>query len=207
VNIKKLKADWDAGKTIQDIIEKHKITKSQLMYQVKKNNWKRREKSGGKCNEMKKGNQNAVVTGAYAKIYKDCFDEEELELFNEPVRTKQEELEEEIRILRIRELRIMKKIKELKDKNKDLIITEMSKYITTSTKAESVILLIDRLENSLTKVQEAKRRAIDSLHKIKIENDRLDFDKSIKGDIAESITDRITIINNLPPAEEVDSDE
>ena len=207
MNIKKLKADWDAGKTIQDIIEKHKITKSQLMYQVKKNNWKRREKSGGRNSKGTLGNTNAVVTGAYAKIYKDCFDEEELELFNEPVRTKQEELEEEIRILRIRELRIMKKIKELKDKNKDLIITEMSKYITTSTKAESVILLIDRLENSLTKVQEAKRRAIDSLHKIKIENDRLDFDKSIKGDIAESITDRITIINNLPPAEEVDSDE
>ena len=53
----------------------------------------------------------------------------------------------------------------------------MSKYGTvTSTDAENTDILLIRLEDALTKIQEARRRAMDSYHKIEIEDKRFEFD-------------------------------
>lgn len=173
----------------------------QLNYQISKNNWKKRAKKGTKGNKGghgTKNNKNAVVTGAYSK-FDGCFSDDELEVFNEPIKSKKKALEDEIKILKVREYRMLKKIKELKE-SKDMTIMKMSKAGTlASTEAENTQLLIIRFEQALTKIQEAKRRAIDSLHKIDIENRKFDYDKSRnKENNPPPSTERIQIINDLP---------
>lgn len=184
VDIKKIKKDYCSDVlTITEICEKYKITKNQLAYMRKKQKWKTRKQKGNKGNKGNKkahgtkGNQNAVVTGAYAKLRQGSFSEEELALFNEPLPDKKASLEDEIRTLTIRENRMLVRINKLNAGN-DLTITSMTKYGTmVTTQAESSQELINRLEAALTKVQEAKRRAIEALHKIDITE---------KGDIAEN---------------------
>ena len=168
MNIEEIKKDYKAGIPKKDIITKHHITIGQLNYQIVKNNWKRRKRKGTKGNKGghgTKGNQNA------------CFSPEELELFNKPIENKKEELEKEVRTLEIREYRLLNKIEKIKKKDKDLTIMKMSKYGTaTSTDAENTDMLLIRLEDALTKIQEARRRAMDSYHKIEIEDKRFEFD-------------------------------
>lgn len=180
MNIEEIKKDYKAGIPKKDIITKHHITIGQLNYQIVKNNWKRRKRKGTKGNKGghgTKGNQNATVTGAYSKLVNECFSPEELELFNKSIENKKEELEKEVRTLEIREYRLLNKIEKIKKKDKDLTIMKMSKYGTaTSTDAENTDILLIRLEDALTKIQEARRRAMDSYHKIEIEDKRFEFD-------------------------------
>lgn len=180
MNIEEIKKDYKAGIPKKDIITKHHITIGQLNYQIVKNNWKRRKRKGTKGNKGghgTKGNQNATVTGAYLKLVNECFSPEELELFNKPIENKKEELKKEVRTLEIREYRLLNKIEKIKKKDKDLTIMKMSKYGTaTSTDAENTDILLIRLEDALTKIQEARRRAMDSYHKIEIEDKRFEFD-------------------------------
>lgn len=207
MNIEEIEKDYNSGMLKKDIITKHHITMGQLNYQISKNNWKKREKKGTKGNKGGHGtrnNKNAQVTGAYSK-FDGCFSDDELEVFNEPIKSKKKALEDEIKILKVREYRMLKRIKELKE-GKDLIVMKMSKAGTiASTEAENTQLLIIRYEQALTKIQEAKRRAIDSLHKIEIENKRFDYDKSKnKENNPPEDTGRIQIINDLPIDEELE---
>lgn len=207
MNIEEIEKDYNSGMLKKDIITKHHITMGQLNYQISKNNWKKREKKGTKGNKGGHGtrnNKNAQVTGAYSK-FDGCFSDDELEVFNEPIKSKKKALEDEIKILKVREYRMLKTIKELKE-GKDLTVMKMSKTGTiASTEAENTQLLIIRYEQALTKTQEAKRRAIDSLHKIEIENKRFDYDKSKnKENNPPEDTGRIQIINDLPIDEELE---
>ena len=209
VNIKELKKDYNSGMPKQEIITKHHITIGQLNYQIVKNKWKRRKRKGKKGNKGGHGtigNKNALVTGAYSNL-EGCFDKEELEYLKQPLKTKKEELEKEIKYLEIREMRMFKEIKQLKDKGKDLTVVRLSKYITTSIEAEHTLFLIERLEKALTKIQEAKRRAIDSLHKIEIENEKFSYVQSKNNDNPQSATDRVVIINDLPNPDDEEVEE
>lgn len=201
MNIKEIEKDYKSGMLKKDIITKHHITIGQLNYQIVKNKWKRRKRKGTKGNKGghgTKGNQNAVVTGAYSKILNDCFSPEEIELFNEPIKSKQEILEEELKILRIRKFRMLNKIEELRKKDKDLTIMKMSKYgTTTSTEAENTQLLINRIEDALTKVLEAERRATDSLHKIEIENKKFDYDKNKDNNDKDTLDKLDEVLKNI----------
>ena len=174
MNIEEIEKDYNSGMLKKDIITKHHITMGQLNYQISKNNWKKRAKKGtigNKGGHGTKNNKNAVVTGAYSK-FEGCFSDDELEVFNEPIKSKKKALEDEIKILKVREYRMLKKIKELKE-SKDMTIMKMSKAGTlASTEAENTQLLIIRFEQALTKIQEAKRRSVDSLHKIEFEEKR-----------------------------------
>lgn len=207
VNIKELKKDYNSGMPKQEIITKHHITIGQLNYQIVKNKWKRRKRKGKKGNKGGHGtigNKNAFVTGAYSNL-EGCFDKEELEYLKQPLKTKKEELEKEIKYLEIREMRMFKEIKQLKDKGKDLTVVRLSKYITTSTEAEHTLFLIERLEKALTKIQEAKRRAVDSLHKIELEEKRFEYEKQKEAENhPQSNNERIEIINDLPYDDELD---
>lgn len=207
MNIEEIEKDFNSGMLKKDIITKHHITLNQLNYQIRKNKWKTRKPKGTKGNKGghgTKNNKNAEVTGAYSK-FNGCFSDDELEVFNEPIKSKKKALEDEIKILKVREYRMLKKIKELKE-GKDLTIMKISKFeTTTSSDAENTQLLIIRFEQALTKVQEAKRRAIDSLHKIEIENKKFDYDKSKdKENNPHQSSERIQIINDLPTEEELE---
>lgn len=208
VNIEEIEKDFNSGMLKKDIVTKHHITLNQLNYQIRKNKWKTRKPKGTKGNKGghgTKNNKNAEVTGAYSK-FNGCFSDEELELFNEPIKGKKDILKEEIRICKIREFRILNKIKELRA-SKDLTVMKMSKSTAfgTSTEAENTQLLIIRFEQALTKIQEAKRRALDSLHKIEIEEKRFDYEKSKdKEKKPLKTTERINIINDLPMDNEME---
>ncbi len=209
VNIEEIEKDYNSGMVKKDIITKHHITLNQLNYQIRKNKWKTRKQKGTKGNKGghgKKGNKNAVVTGAYSK-FDGCFSEEEINLLNSPIKSKKETLEEEIKICEIREFRILKKINELRA-SKDLTVMKMSKSTEfgTSTEAENTQMLIIRFEQALTKIQEAKRRVLDSLHKIEIEEKRFNYEKSKdkEKNNPSSTTERINIINDLPMDDEME---
>lgn len=92
----------------------------------------------------------------------------------------------EIKILSIRERRILKKIQDLQN-GKEMSIVRMSKSSSnnvayrnngtlTTTEAESTINITQRLEEALTRVQEAKRRYIDSYHKIENDDRKLELE-------------------------------
>ena len=180
-----------SGKTYKQIAQKHNV-----IYLVKKNKWKRKSN----LSKVKKGNQNAkgnrggpgaekgntraLKTGEYETIYDDLLtDEEKAIMKQQEIYDKKYQIISEIKILSIRERRIMQKIKIIND-GKDLTIIRMSKSAssykgsgsTTTTEAESTINIVQRLEEALTRVQEAKRRYIDSYHKIETDDRKLELD-------------------------------
>lgn len=92
----------------------------------------------------------------------------------------------EIKILSIRERRILKKIQDLQN-GKEMSIVRMSKSSSnnvayrnngtlTTTEAESTVNITQRLEEALTRVQEAKRRYIDSYHKVENDDRKLELE-------------------------------
>lgn len=185
-----------SGKTYKQIAQKHNVTYNEVIYLVKKNKWKRESN----LSKVKKGNQNAkgnrggpgaekgntraLKTGEYETIYDDLLtDEEKAIMKQQEIYDKKYQIISEIKILSIRERRIMQKIKIVND-GKDLTIIRMSKSAssykgsgsTTTTEAESTINIVQRLEEALTRVQEAKRRYIDSYHKIETDDRKLELD-------------------------------
>lgn len=197
--ISKIKKDYMAGKTYKQIAQKHDVTYNEVLYLVKKNKWKRKSN----LSKVKKGNQNAkgnkggpgaekgnsraLKTGEYETIYDDLLtDEEKAIMQQKEIYDKKYQIISEIKILSIRERRIMQKIKTINE-GKDLTIIRMSKSSsknvayksngsTTTTEAESSINIAQRLEEALTRVQEAKRRYIDSYHKIETDDRKLELD-------------------------------
>ena len=198
--ISKIKKDYMAGKTYKQIAEKHDVTYNEVLYLVKKNKWKRESnlskvKKGNKNAKGNKGgpgaeerNTNALKTGEYETIYDDLLTDEEKALLKQiELEDKKNQLMTEIKILSIRERRILRRIQELQA-GKDMSIVRMSKTTSnhinydgvngtvTSTEAESTINVIQKLEDALTRVQEAKRRYIDSYHKVETDDRKLELE-------------------------------
>lgn len=200
---KKIENDYNAGLKYKEIENRYKISHNQLLYLIRKNDWKRKSnrsevQKGNKNAKGNKGghaplkNKNAVTTGEYESIYKDVLDDEEIELFNGySVKNKVKELENELKLLIIRERRMLKRIADLNSTGKDLTINSITrnKSSTTeyggnisessSTYAESTIEKVQRIEEALTRIQEAKRRCIDSLYKIEIENKKYNLQEKV----------------------------
>lgn len=199
----RVKKDYLNGWTYKEIEEKHEISHNQLLYLIRKNKWKResnrsevqkgnKNAKGNKGGHAPKKNKNAVTTGEYESIYKDVLDDEELELFNNySIKDKIEELMNELKLLTIREKRMLKRIADLKNTGKDLTINSITrnKNSTTeyggmasessSTYAESTVEKIQRIEEALTRIQEAKRRCIESMHKLEIENKKFELQEKV----------------------------
>lgn len=195
-DIKKLKKDYLNGMKYKEIFEKYKITENELKQILYKYKWKRDKSqaqvgntnavgnSGGPGAEP--GNKRALTTGEYENIFSSVFSEEETRIYTGyELKSKEEALTEEYRILTIREMRMLKRIKALQEKDKDLTIGSIRKRETrkkatieteTITEAETTINIIQRIEEGLTRVQEAKRRCIESLHKMNIDDKRLEID-------------------------------
>lgn len=182
--IKKIKKDYKKGMKYKDIMSKYNITQPELRSIIRNNRWKRTKNEGHKNALGNKGgngapeeNKNAVVTGEYENIYKDVLEEDELELYeNYEINDAEQLLIEEYKILTIREKRMLQRIKDIKSRGKDMTINyirnEKGKSTKTITDAEPTINLIQRIEDGLTRVQEAKRRCIDSLLRLNNDDDR-----------------------------------
>lgn len=195
--IKSIKKDYKKGWKYEKIEKKHNITKSQLIYLIQRNKWKRKSNKSkvlkGNKNAVGNrggpgagiGNQNAVTTGEHANIFNTAFSEEEKQYYEQNVlEDKKEMLLNELKILTIREARMLNRIENLQN-GKNIIVNSISetKYKNwndnnsyTTTHKEDKNIIIEKLENALTRVQEAKRRCVDSLHKIENDNRKLELD-------------------------------
>ena len=184
--IENIKNDYLQGMKYNDIMEKYNITQPELRSIIRKNKLTRNKSNaqmgnrnavGNKGGHGTENNKNAVTTGEYEKIYQDVLDQEELEIYNSfEVLDKEQLLINDYKILTIREKRMLTRIQTLKQKGKDMTINyirnKKSKFETeTITDAEPTLNMIQKIEDGLTRVQEAKRKCLESLAKINSNED------------------------------------
>lgn len=191
LEIENIKNDYLQGMKYNDIIAKYDITQPELRSIIRKNKLTRNRSNsqignknavGNKGGHGTENNKNAVVTGEYEKIYKDVLDADELELYKTfEVLDKEQLLINDYKILTIREKRMLTRIQTLKQQGKDMTIDFIRKKNTrtgkiteeteTITEAEPTLNMIQRIEDGLTRVQEAKRKCLESLAKINSNED------------------------------------
>ena len=176
--INNVKNDYLQGMKYNDIMAKHNITQPELRSIIRKNKLTRNKSNaqignknavGNKGGHGTENNKNAVTTGEYEKIYQDVLDKEELEFYeNYELEDAEQLLMKEYKMLKIRENRMLTRIQILKQKGKDMTINYIrnkkgKSETETITDAEPTLNMIQRIEDGLTRVQEAKRKCIDSL--------------------------------------------
>ena len=204
--IENIKNDYLRGMTYKDIYKKHNITLSDLKKIIYKYNLTRNKSELYKGNQNAKknkggkgaasNNKNAVVTGEYEQIYEDVLTKEESEFFNSYTISDNDidnllidEYTREYKILTIREMRMLKRIKVLEEKNNDMMIGSISKKNSdgdteTITEAEPVSKTVERIENGLTRVQESKRKSRENMIKLGFSKKMLELkEKQIENDI------------------------
>lgn len=132
---------------------------------------------GGKCTGPKpenlKGNKNGVKTGEYETIWMDTLKEDEKELVEKVNLDPLALVEEELKLITIRERRMLQRIEKLREKDfYTASITDTSgivngKAVDTQTILnESNLTMIQQIEESLTRVQEKKAKLIETKMKI-----------------------------------------
>lgn len=189
--------DWAKGVKPKEISEKHDIKDSTLRSWIcrdfkkrvatKEKNVATKKAKGGapKGNKNAVGNkgkpqprnQNNLRHGAFSTIYWDSLAEEELELLNSLSYDEETELENQIALLTIRERRLMVNIKKFKDlQNQQNLFDEEKELKSTVQEGEdlktsqiSTFDAILKLETTLTGVQAKKTKALETLHKIRVE--------------------------------------
>lgn len=143
------------------------------------------------------GNKKTLTTGEYEAIWFDCLDEEELALCQQINMDKRVQLENEMKLLEVRERRMLKRIEKLmsglseKEKTEvrelrkvkqpyrtssgELITINVEDLVVTKVDEKIFRTLDDliKIEEALTRVQEKKQRAIDILHRIEMDEERL----------------------------------
>lgn len=125
------------------------------------------------------GNKNAVTTGEFETLFFDCLEPEEKELAAAVPTDKEALLLQEIRLLTVRERRMLKRIENLKTVE---FITEKKKSGIKKDKRtdldedHATIGQIQNIEDALTRVQARKQAAIDSLHRFGIDDAKLEIE-------------------------------
>jgi len=118
------------------------------------------------------GNKKGLKTGAYEAIWLDTLPEEEQKLYYEVVTDKVAQLDQEIRLLDIRERRMLQRIEELKQQDFTVveILSENGAGVQgpvdkITEKRVATLSQIQAIEEALTKVQARKERLLDLKHK------------------------------------------
>lgn len=197
--ISKIKEDYTLGKSYNQIAKEYGVTYNEVLYLIRKQQWKRESnlskvKKGNKNAKgnkggpgAKKNNKRALKTGEYETIYEDLLTKEERNIIKQiELDDKKYQLLSEIKILSIRERRILFRIQKLQINGKDMVVNTISKSsiqntkwndsTTTHTNIENTDIAVQRLEDALTRVQEAKRRYLDSYHKIENDDRKLELE-------------------------------
>ncbi len=189
--IERIKADYLNGMTYKDIFKNYNINLSDLKKIIHKYKLTRDKKEilkgnknalGNKGGKGQPNNKNAVVTGEYENIYDDVLTTEELNLYNN-YKISDDDIDNllikeyitEYTLLTIREKRMMKRIKVLEEKEKDMkkeTKNRKNKSVSndttdeTITEAESTLKTIQRIEDGLTRVQDTKRKSRENMIKL-----------------------------------------
>lgn len=119
------------------------------------------------------GNKNAVTTGEYETIWIDQLDDEERVLFDRILPDVLAQLNDEIRLVTIRERRMLQRIARLSETDFTLVETSHEEGLgphgpvdRTTQKREATLGQIQRIEEALTRVQAQKARLLDLKHKV-----------------------------------------
>lgn len=125
---------------------------------------------GGKSNGPPKGNKNAVKTGEHETIWMDALDEQERVLFHAVDTDVLKQIDEELRLITIRERRMLQRIERLRAAGDFTVVrqtvgTEKGKK-TNLQEAEGTLGQIQAIEEALTRVQEKKAKLLELKHKI-----------------------------------------
>ena len=146
---------------------------------------------GNRGGAAPEGNKNAVTTGEFETLLFDCLEPEERQLAAAVPPDKEQLLLQEIRLLTVREHRMLKRI--------DLLRTSMDDSGTVSgdetgmtavghkkglekdketdlTEYRGKLGQIQNIEDALTRVQARKQSAIDSLHRYGVDDARLEIE-------------------------------
>lgn len=194
-NAKLAYEDYKKGMKYKEIAEKHKVSISTVK------SWASRYWKQKGCNPKEKvatkkkkgasignknatgppGNKNAVTTGEFENIFFDTLEKDELNLIKSIELEKRKLLEQEIQLLTVRERRMLKRIDDLKKSKEVVIDTE-----THGTQGDSEVSLVNyestlnkiqNIEEALTRVQDKKQKAIDTLHKFEMDELKANIDK------------------------------
>lgn len=118
------------------------------------------------------GNKKGLKTGAYEAIWLDTLPEEEQKLYHEVVTDKVAQLDQEIRLLDIRERRMLQRIEKLKQQDFTVVevLSETGAGVQgpidkITEKRVATLSQIQAIEEALTKVQARKERLLDLKHK------------------------------------------
>lgn len=180
-----IKNDYLQGMRYKDIFKKYNITLPDLKKIIRKYNLTRDKSQVLKGNKNAKnnkggqppiGNKNAVTTGEYESIFQNVLTDEEKSIFKK-IKVENtdslllNEYIEEYKLLTIRELRMMRRIMTLEQSERDMTIRHIRKKnsdgaIETVTEAEATVDKIQRIEDGLTRVTEAKRKSRENMIKL-----------------------------------------
>lgn len=182
----KIKNDYLQGMRYKDIFKRYNITLPDLKKIIRKYNLTRDKSQVLKGNKNAKnnkggqppmGNKNAVTTGEYESIFQDVLTDEEKDIFKK-IKVENtdslllNEYIEEYKLLTIREFRMMRRIMTLEKSKTDMTIGSIKKKnnsqgnIETTTEAEATLDKIQRIEDGLTRVTEAKRKSRENMIKL-----------------------------------------
>lgn len=185
VNVKEFKKDYLNGLKYKELMDKYNITQPELQKLIRHNKLTRtksqaqigNKNSVGNNGGAKENNKNAVTTGEYETIFKDVLTDEEKSIFKK-IKVENtdslllNEYIEEYKLLTIRELRMMRRIMTLEQSERDMTIGSIKKKnnsqgnIETTTEAEATLDKIQRIEDGLTRVTEAKRKSRENMIKL-----------------------------------------
>lgn len=129
-------------------------------------------------------NKNAIKTGEFEALFFDTLKEDERQLIGMIKPDKEQLLLQEIKLLTIRERRMLKRIDELQhssvDVEKAVGMTAVKYKVgiekdkgTDLTEYSGILGQIQSVEDALTRVQARQQRAIDTLHKMGIDDAKL----------------------------------
>lgn len=167
------------------------------------------------------GNKNALKTGEFETLFFDTLEEDEKILADLIQPDKQQLLLQEIRLLTIRERRMLRRIEALhrsveyaKDSKPMEGFTAVSRKtglekdkMTDLTEYRGKLGQIQAIEDALTRVQTRKQHAIDSLHRYGIDDAKLELElKKLKlseagKEVSEDESARIKVNIYLPEKE------
>ena len=131
------------------------------------------------------------------------LEEDEKNILNSTdIKKEKDLLLDEYKVLHIREKRMLKRIKRLtngkemtvksiRDTNKEHYATTTDREIVTELEARDE--LIQRIEESITRVQEAKRRCIETINKLIIQDDE---DEEIDNSFIDALSGKVEDIWN-----------
>jgi uncharacterized protein YjcR len=130
---------------------------------------------GGKSPGAPAGNKNAVTTGAYEEISFDALPDAERELYGRIDPSPKVQAEGEIRLLTIRECRMLGRIQDLLASREELGTVETTteagrrargEVDVATVRSEATLERVQRVEEALTRIQQRKAYFVEILRRI-----------------------------------------